>query len=49
MATTGWCVRCKSKQEMENEVEGTTTRGVKMVRGVCKICKTKMCKMGGKT
>lgn len=43
-----YCVKCKAKREMENGVEGKTSRGVKMVKGFCKICKGKMCRIGGK-
>ena len=44
----GWCVKCKSKQEMINEEQTSTKKGVPMVRGNCKVCNTKMCKIGGK-
>lgn len=46
--TIGYCVKCKEKREMKDEVIGKTSRGVNMVRGVCPICNTKMCKIGGK-
>lgn len=48
MTTTAYCVRCKAKQEMENEVESKTKKGVPMIKGTCPICKTKMCRIGGK-
>ena len=44
----GYCVKCKSKQEMKDPVEGKTSRGVAMVKGVCSVCGCKMCKIGGK-
>ncbi len=43
----GWCMRCKKKTEMKDPVEDKTKKGVKMMRGVCSVCGTKMCRMGG--
>ncbi len=50
--TQAYCVRCKSKREMENEKEitikgkGETKR--KALTGVCSKCGTKMFKILGK-
>jgi hypothetical protein len=48
MATTGFCVKCKLKREMVDEKESKTSRGVRMMKGKCKSCNTKMCRMMGK-
>ena len=45
--TTGYCVKCRKKQQMKNTIASTTKRGVKMLKGLCVICNTKMCKFGG--
>ena len=39
----GYCVRCKSKQEMVNEKHSTSKNGRSMVKGECKKCGCKMC------
>jgi len=43
-----YCVRCKAKTEMIDGTENTTSRGCLMLKGKCKGCGTKMCKMLGK-
>jgi len=52
MATIGYCVKCKKKQEMkdEKEIEIKGKGGVKRkaVTGVCPVCGTKMFKILGK-
>jgi len=52
MATTGYCVKCKKKQEMRNEKEITMKGkgGVKRraMTGVCPVCGTKMFRILGK-
>ncbi|HOX30166.1 MAG TPA: DUF5679 domain-containing protein [Candidatus Paceibacterota bacterium] len=52
MATTGYCVRCKAKQEMKNEktIEMKGKGGVKRaaVTGECPVCGTKMFRIMGK-
>lgn len=52
MATVGYCVKCRKKQEMKNEKEITMKGkgGVKRkaVTGNCPVCGTKMFKISGK-
>lgn len=44
MAETGYCVKCKSKQEMTQTKLEKTKRGGDMLKGICKKCGTKMVK-----
>jgi hypothetical protein len=46
--TQGYCMKCREKIEIENINETKTKRGVPMIKGNCPICKTKVCKIGGK-
>lgn len=52
MATIGYCVKCKAKQEMKNEktveikAKGGKVRSA--VTGVCPVCGTKMFRILGK-
>lgn len=39
---TGYCVKCKSKQEFDNAVEKMTKNGRKILQGNCKVCGTKV-------
>jgi len=52
MATIGFCVKCKKKQEMKNEkvVEIKGKGGVKRraMTGTCPVCGTKMFRILGK-
>lgn len=43
----GYCVKCKKKVTMKNPVGSKTSRGVKMTKGTCPFCGTKVCRMGG--
>jgi len=43
-----WCCKCKSKRNLINSIETRTSRGVKMIKGNCEVCNTKMCRMLGK-
>ena len=40
--TTGYCVKCKKKQTMISCKNATAKNGRNMVKGLCKICDTKM-------
>jgi len=42
--TEGYCVKCKKKVEMENPSEFLTSNNRKILKGICSICKTKVCK-----
>jgi len=44
----GYCVKCKTKREIQNGVESTTSRGVRIVKGKCGVCKTTVCRLLGK-
>ena len=46
--TEGYCVKCKKKVEIHHGKEGTTSRGVKILKGKCPHCGTTVCRMGGK-
>lgn len=52
MATVGYCVKCKAKQEMKDEkiVEMKGKGGVKRnaCTGTCPVCGTKMFRILGK-
>ncbi len=47
MATTGYCVKCKTKREMQNEQKITMKNGKPATKGTCPTCGTKMFKIGG--
>ncbi len=42
-----YCVKCKSKKEMQNAEEITMKNGRKATTGKCPDCGTKMFKIGG--
>lgn len=44
----GYCVKCKAKREMKDVEETRTSKGMRIAKGKCSICGTKMCKMLGK-
>ena len=43
-----WCMKCRSKREMKNITEVINKRGMKMAKGTCPTCGTKMCRILGK-
>lgn len=45
--TTGYCVKCRKKVEMKDEVKTKTKKGTPMTRGICGVCGTRMCRIGG--
>jgi len=47
MATIGYCVKCKAKQEMKDEEKVTLKNGKPATKGTCPVCGTKMFKIGG--
>ena len=47
MPTEGYCVKCKSKVEMEEPEESLTKKGTKIAKGKCPNCGTTVCRMGG--
>lgn len=44
---TGYCVKCKAKQEMNDAKAVTLKNGRKATKGICPKCGTKMFKIGG--
>ncbi len=44
---SGYCVKCKKKQEMGGAKEVTLKNGRKAVKGECPKCGTKMFRIGG--
>jgi RNase P subunit RPR2 len=42
-----YCVKCKSKKEMENEKEVTFKNGRLAISGTCPVCGTKMFRIKG--
>ena len=47
MVTEGYCIKCRKKTAMKETTNTKTKRGTPMVRGVCSVCGTKMCRIGG--
>ena len=45
-ATTAYCVKCKTKQEMSNPQAVYTAAATPGTRGVCSVCGTRMFRMG---
>jgi hypothetical protein len=43
-----YCLKCKKKQEVKDEKENYTLKGMKILKAKCKICNTTCCKMLGK-
>lgn len=41
------CMKCKKQREMINITQTKTKRGTPMKKGECKVCGTKMCRLGG--
>ena len=41
-----YCVKCRAKREGKNPVKSATKRGVPMVKSICPVCGTKMCRIG---
>ena len=44
---SGYCVKCKKKQEMNDSKAVTLKNGRKATKGICPACGTKMFKIGG--
>ena len=49
MATQAYCVKCKTKRQMNNEKPVTMKNGRTAISGECSTCGTKMFKIGGGT
>jgi hypothetical protein len=43
----GYCVKCKEKRDFEGKVEVSQT-GMKMAKGICPVCGTKVNRILGK-
>lgn len=46
MATTGYCVKCRTKREMANETQVTMKNGKPATKGTCPNCGTGMYRIG---
>lgn len=46
--TQAYCVKCKAKQEMKDEVAVTMKNGKPALKGVCPVCGTGMYRIGAK-
>jgi hypothetical protein len=44
----GRCLRCREQVEIENPIESKTTRGLRIIKGTCPKCNTKVCRILGK-
>lgn len=42
-----YCVKCKAKREMKDAKDVTMKNGKSAKTGTCKVCGTKMFKIGG--
>tara|TARA_B100000959_G_C14845947_1_gene568013 strand:- start:221 stop:364 length:144 start_codon:yes stop_codon:yes gene_type:complete len=47
MMVEAYCVKCRSKREMNNPESITMKNGKPATKGVCPTCGTKMFKIGG--
>ncbi len=47
MMVEAYCVKCRSKREMNNPEKITMKNGKPATKGVCPTCGTKMFKIGG--
>jgi len=45
--TKARCMKCKKQVDMKGGKESKTKRGTKIAKGVCPICGTTVCRMGG--
>jgi len=46
--TEAYCVKCKKKVEIKDEKESLSKNGVKMLKGTCSECGTKVCRFLGR-
>jgi len=44
----GYCVKCKTKREIQNPEEITMKNGRKAIKGTCPVCGTKLFRILGK-
>ena len=44
----GYCLKCKQKREIADGEESVTERGMRMMKGKCSVCGTKVAKILGK-
>lgn len=47
MAVSGYCVKCRSKREMQNPQKIIMKNGRPATQGTCPVCGTKMFRIGG--
>jgi len=41
-----YCMKCRKKVQMVDEVKSTTKRGTNMTKGKCSTCGTNICRLG---
>jgi hypothetical protein len=46
-AATGYCMKCKTKQAMDNGKQITMKNGRPATEGTCSVCSARMFKIGG--
>lgn len=44
----GYCVKCRVKREMKDTEESVTNKGMRIMKGQCTVCGTRMAKILGK-
>lgn len=42
----GYCLKCRTKREMSNEVKVTLKNGRPATQGICPVCGTKITRIG---
>jgi hypothetical protein len=47
MAVSGYCVKCRTKREMQNPQKIIMKNGRPATQGTCPVCGTKMFRIGG--
>lgn len=40
-----YCVKCKTKRDIQNETKGTLANGRPVVKGTCPVCGTNLTRM----
>jgi hypothetical protein len=44
----GRCMKCRKQVEIKDAVESRTANGLRILKGVCPTCETKVCRILGK-
>ena len=43
---SGFCMKCREKVNIKDMKETSTVKGTAMIKGVCPVCGTVVCRMG---